>query len=132
VGNNPVNEIDPEGLREVASEASAGINILKLFGQILDTTRNPATKKYGLTAQAVLIDTSIANVKITTGTVISAVGLGIAVGTILEDVGTGGVGIIDDPVTLTGSAATIAFGITLSKHGIQDLIDLGKNYKNRR
>ncbi len=132
IGNSPINWIDYLGLTEQRKEAGAGFNIIRLVGKLLDKTSNPFTRKYGYTVPAVLADLQIAHGKILLGNIIAAYGLGITVGTLLEDIGTGGIGIIDDPVTLVWSATTISFGVNLTIHGFKDIIKLGECYSKNR
>jgi len=124
---DPVNFVDPAGY-----DAGALINLFKAVGKSIVNLHNPFTSAYGLTVPAVFGDTTVSNVKIVFGTVLIAYGGGTAIATILEDIGTGGLGILDDPITLTRSAATIASGYQFIRSGIRDLKTLGKQNKKRQ
>lgn len=51
---------------------------------------------------------------IATGVGLGLAGVGLAIGTVVEDVGTGGVGILDDPASFAASAAMIRGGFALA------------------
>ncbi|MCP4252560.1 MAG: RHS repeat-associated core domain-containing protein, partial [Candidatus Scalindua sp.] len=107
VQNNPVNFIDPLGLT------------------------NYFTNNYGGAAWAIAADAAIAGIRISLGNAEIGLGVGAAVGTIVEDFCPVAGGVANDLFTLGAAAGAIAHGANQTQIGITDLIDLGTgNYGN--
>ncbi len=106
VQNNPVNFVDPLGLA------------------------NYFTDRYGKQTWTVSLDTAIAGGRIALGRATIGLGIGLAIGTVVEDVATFGVGVWNDAFTIGGAVTAIAEGSRLFYIGISDLKDLYKINSN--
>ncbi|MHC4269644.1 MAG: NHL domain-containing protein [Planctomycetota bacterium] len=102
VQNNPVNWIDPLGLKNYFN----------------------SNCKYAGKPWAIAADVALAGLKTAVGRAAIGLGVGVAVGTIVEDVATAGLGITDDPASLLAAYAAVRKGADLMKTGLNDLIDL--------
>lgn len=92
----------------------------------MENLDSPLVKVYGPNKWSIMGDGVWASWKITAGTTTAAFGLAVGVATIVQDCFTGGVGIVDNPITIPAAAGVVSTGIHVVQSGMDDFTTLNR------